>query len=61
MKGRRLNLSDDHVRALLDAVAYYKMSDYGHGEMRPLDAEQEEHRRLIDQCEKRLERKVGWG
>lgn len=54
-----MKLSEDQARAVLDALSYYKMCDYGHGDQRPLDDEQEEHRQVIDEAEARLERMIG--
>lgn len=51
-------LSDEQIGAVLDVLAYYTMSDYGHGDMRPLDDEQENHRSLIDEAATRLESRV---
>jgi len=45
----RIDLSYEQAEAVLDALSYYRLSDYGHGEQRPLDAEQEQHRRLVDE------------
>lgn len=48
-------LTEDEARAVADALSYYGMADYGHGDMRRSTPEQEEHVRLIDSVQSKLD------
>lgn len=53
-----LHLTDDEKLAVADALSYYRMCDDGHGDERPLDHEQEEHKRLIASAVAKFDREL---
>lgn len=58
MSSTRISLSDTELGHLLDALSYYRASDYGHGEVGEdeRDPEQREHRIQIEAATLKLER-----